>query len=209
VSETTTPLVVGIAGGSGSGKTTFADRIVSGLPEDAVVVIRHDHYYRDNPDLSFEQRSQLNFDHPESLETSLLTRHLEHLRAGNTVQQPLYDFTTHRRSEETVELQPRPVVIVEGILTFVEPRLRELLDIKIFVDTDADIRVIRRIRRDMEKRGRSFESVREQYYATVRPMHQAYVEPSRRHADLIIPEGGDNQVALELLLARLREALPH
>lgn len=202
-----TPLIVGIAGGSGSGKTTFADRIVQGLPPIAVIVIRHDHYYRDHPKLTFDERTLLNFDHPEALDSSLLTRHLEHLKAGSHVEQPLYDFTKHRRSEKTVELLPRPVIIVEGILVFVDAKLRELFDIKIYIDTDADIRVIRRFRRDMETRGRSFDSVSDQYYKTVRPMHQAFVEPSRRHADLIIPEGGDNDVALGLILARLREVI--
>jgi uridine kinase len=208
MARSTSPLIVGIAGGSGSGKTTLADRIVEGLPVAAVTVIRHDHYYRDHPELNDEERARINFDHPEALETSLLVEHLQQLKMGRRVRQPLYDFTRHRRSEESVELDVGSVVIVEGILTFVDPRLREFLDIKIYVDTDADIRVIRRIRRDMEQRGRSFDSVRDQYYATVRPMHQLFVEPSRRHADLIIPEGGDNRVALELLLARLREVIP-
>lgn len=197
-------LFIGVAGGSGSGKTTFAHRIAEGLDPAHVVVIPHDHYYADHPELDAQARARLNFDHPDALETRLLVEHLHHLRAGNSIDRPIYDFTRHRRSEETVRIDPKPVVIVEGILTFVDARLRDAFDIKIWVDTDPDIRLIRRIRRDLEERGRSFESVRKQYYATVRPMHHAFVEPSRRHADLIIPEGGHNEVALELILARLR-----
>lgn len=205
--EVSSSLMIGVAGGSGSGKTTIAEKIAAALPEGKVRLIHHDAYYRDHPKLSYEQRSQLNFDHPEALETSLLVQHLEHLRAGNAIEMPAYDFKTHRRSEQTLRVEPAPVVVVEGILVLVDPRLREQFDIKIYVDTDADIRVFRRVRRDMEIRGRSFESVREQYYATVRPMHLEYVEPSRRTADLIIPEGGENAVALDVILARLRAQL--
>lgn len=196
-----------MAGGSGSGKTTFAHRIADALDPETVVVIPFDHYYKDHVDLSYEQRCALNFDHPDSLETRLLVEHLHHLRAGNGIDRPIYDFTTHRRSEETVRIEPTQVVIVEGILTFVDARLRDAFDIKIWVETDADIRLIRRIRRDIEERGRDFESVRKQYYETVRPMHHAFVEPSRRHADLIIPEGGHNAVALDMIVARLRLGL--
>jgi uridine kinase len=197
-------LVIGIAGGTGSGKTTVARAIGSSLPADRVSMIEYDAYYRDRSDLSEDDRAHLNFDHPDALESSLLVEHLRELKAGNAVEVPIYDFKTHRRVVETHKVQPTPVIILEGILVFVEPAVRDLLDIKIFVDTDADIRIFRRIRRDMEQRGRTFESVREQYYKTVRPMHMQFVEPSKRWADLIIPEGGNNRVALDLILAKLR-----
>lgn len=197
-------LVIGIAGGTGSGKTTVARAIRTSLPSDRVVSIEYDAYYRDRPDLDEEGRSQLNFDHPDSLETELLVEHLRALKAGGPIDVPIYDFKTHRRLPEVHHVEPTPVIIVEGILVFVERALRELLDIKVFVDTDADIRIFRRIRRDMEQRGRTFESVRDQYYKTVRPMHLQFVEPSKRWADLIIPEGGNNRVALDLILAKLR-----
>jgi len=196
--------VVGVAGGTGSGKTTVAETIVASLAPENVAIIQHDHYYRDRPDLSYEDRCELNFDHPESLETDLLVAHLERLKKGETVDTPVYDFKTHRRAEETRRIEPREVIVVEGILVFVERRLRQQLDLKLFVDTPSDIRVFRRIRRDIEKRGRTFESVREQYYATVRPMHLQFVEPSKSYADLIIPEGGRNKVALDLILAKLQ-----
>lgn len=197
-------LVIGIAGGTGSGKTTVARAIRGALPSDRVASIEYDAYYRDRPDLSEEARSQLNFDHPDSLETDLLVEHLRHLKEGRGVDVPIYDFKTHRRLETIHRVEPTPVIIVEGILVFVERALREMLDIKVFVDTDADIRIFRRIRRDMEQRGRTFESIRDQYYKTVRPMHLQFVEPSKRWADLIIPEGGNNRVALDLILAKLR-----
>jgi uridine kinase len=202
-----TCLVIGIAGGSGSGKSTVADALASALPQGSVATLRHDHYYRDREDLSLEQRNQVNYDHPEALETSLLVEHLQHLKAGNAIEVPVYDFKTHRRKLETARLEPAPVVIVEGILVFVDEHLRRELDIKIFVDTEADIRAIRRIRRDMRVRGRDFESVRKQYYETVRPMHLEFVEPSKRTADLIIPEGGENRVAIDVIVARLLAAV--
>lgn len=197
-------LVIGIAGGTGSGKTTVARAIGSSLPPDRVSMIEYDSYYRDRGDLTEEERAQLNFDHPDSLESDLLVHQLTELKAGRGVDVPIYDFKTHRRDAATHRIEPTPVIILEGILVFVEPAVRELLDIKIFVDTDADIRIFRRIRRDIEVRGRTFESVREQYYRTVRPMHMQFVEPSKRWADLIIPEGGNNRVALDLILAKLR-----
>jgi uridine kinase len=200
-------LIIGIAGGTGSGKTTVARTIATALPSEGVASIEYDAYYRDRGDLTPEERAQLNFDHPDSLDTSLLVHHLSELKAGRGVDVPLYDFKTHRRLVETHRVEAKPVVIVEGILVFVEPLLRDQLDIKIFVDTDADIRIFRRIRRDMEQRGRTFESVREQYYRTVRPMHLQFVEPSKRWADLIIPEGGNNRVALDLIIAKLRSVL--
>lgn len=195
--------VVGVAGGTGSGKTTVAERIVEALPPDKVCIIQHDNYYRDRPELSYEQRCQLNFDHPDSLETELLIEHLMRLEKGEAVDIPIYDFATHRRSADTARIDPTPVIVVEGILVFVERSLREHLVLKLFVDTPADIRVFRRIRRDLEQRGRDFSSVREQYYKTVRPMHLQFVEPSKAYADLIIPEGGRNKVALDLIIAKL------
>jgi len=195
--------VVGVAGGTGSGKTTVAASIVEALPTDKVCIIQHDNYYRDRTELSYEERCQLNFDHPDSLETDLLIEHLEALQRGDSVDVPIYDFATHRRSDSVKRIDPTPVIVVEGILVFVERRLREHLELKLFVDTPADIRVFRRIRRDLEQRGRDFTSIREQYYATVRPMHLQFVEPSKSHADLIIPEGGRNRVALDLILVKL------
>lgn len=199
-------LVVGVAGATGSGKTTVARRLAESVSEH-VSVLQHDWYYRDRPELTYEQRCDLNFDHPESLDTPLLVEHLTKLRAGEAVGAPMYDFTTHRRHEETRLVEPAPILLVEGILVLAEPQLRELFDIKVYVDTDADIRVFRRIRRDIENRGRTFEQIRQQYYATVRPMTLQYVEPSRRWADIIIPEGGKNAVALDLLAAKLRSVV--
>lgn len=198
----TVSLIVGIAGGTGSGKTTIARKLAAAIPEDRCCLIEHDSYYRDLAHLSAGERAQVNFDHPSSLETELLAQHLQQLRGGSAIEVPIYDYALHTRSERTRRIEPTPIVIVEGILVFTEPRLRELFDMKIFVDTDADIRLMRRIRRDIEQRGRSFGSIRDQYYSTVRPMHLEFVEPSKRFADLIIPEGGDNRVALELLLGR-------
>jgi len=200
-------LVVGIAGGTGSGKTTVAKTIMAALPPEHVAMIEYDAYYRDRPDLTLEERAQLNFDHPDSLEVDLLVEHLSRLKQGLSVDVPIYDFKAHRRREESRATEATRVVIVEGILVFVDPRVRERLDMKIFVDTDPDIRVFRRIRRDMEQRGRTFESIRDQYYRTVRPMHLQFVEPSKRWADLIIPEGGNNRVALDLIIAKLRSVL--
>jgi uridine kinase len=200
-------LVVGIAGGTGSGKTTVAKTIAAALPIDQVAMVEYDAYYRDRLDLSPEARAQLNFDHPDALETELFVEHLNALKEGRGVEVPIYDFKTHRRKKESRQVDAAPVVIVEGILVFVDPRVRERMDMKIFVDTDPDIRVFRRIRRDMEQRGRTFEAIREQYYRTVRPMHLQFVEPSKRWADLIIPEGGNNRVALDLIIAKLLSVL--
>jgi uridine kinase len=199
------PLVIGIAGGTGSGKTTVARRIAAALPPDEVMILEHDWYYRDRPDLDYEQRCQLNYDHPEALETELCVEHVCELREGRSVEAPSYDFKAHRRRPERHRVEATSVVIVEGILVFVDERLRQKLDVKIYVDTDADIRAFRRIRRDIEQRGRTFDSIREQYYRTVRPMHLQFVEPSRRWADVIIPEGGDNTVGIELIIARVRQ----
>lgn len=200
-------LVVGIAGGTGSGKTTIAKAITAALPIDRMAVIEYDSYYRDRPQLTPLERAQQNFDHPDSLETELLVQHLAALKGGRAVDVPIYDFVTHRRQAESRRVESAPVVIVEGILVFVDERVRRQLDMKIFVDTDPDIRVFRRIRRDMEHRGRTFESIREQYYKTVRPMHLQFVEPSKRWADVIIPEGDDNRVALDLIVSKLERVL--
>lgn len=201
------PFVVGVAGGTGSGKTTVARKIAESLPADQVSILEHDAYYVDRGDLTYEERCQLNFDHPDSLETGLLVEHVRTLKSGRVVEAPMYDFKIHRRGPHTRRVVPTPVVVVEGILLFSYPELREVLDLKLFVDTDADIRVLRRVRRDMEQRGRTFESVREQYYKTVRPMHLQFVEPSKRWADVIIPEGGDNTVALDLITSKVRSVL--
>jgi uridine kinase len=197
------PLILGIAGGTGSGKTTVAHKLAAAMPAGRCVTIEHDAYYRDQDHLPPEERATINYDHPASLESTLLAEHLRELRAGRAVEVPIYDFATHTRRHVTRHVTPAPVVIVEGILVFADAALRDHMDIKIFVDTDPDIRLMRRIRRDLEQRGRTFESVRAQYYATVRPMHLEHVEPSKRWADLIIPEGGDNKVALEVLLGQL------
>jgi uridine kinase len=196
-------LVVGIAGGTGSGKTTVAHKLAAAMPTHRCVTIEHDSYYRDQSHLPFDERASINYDHPAALESSLLALHLRELRDGRAVEVPIYDFTTHTRRAETRRVEPAAVIIVEGILVFAEAPLREQIDIKIFVDTDPDIRLMRRIRRDLEVRGRTFHSVRDQYYATVRPMHIEYVEPTKRWADLIVPEGGDNRVALDVLLGQL------
>jgi len=199
------PLVIGIAGGTGSGKTTVARHIAAALPTDQVILIEHDWYYRDRPDLTDEARCQLNYDHPDALETELCVEHLRMLREGRAVEAPSYDFKAHRRRAERHRVEPARVIVVEGILVFVDEKLRAQLDVKIYVDTDADIRAFRRIRRDIEQRGRTFDSIREQYYRTVRPMHLQFVEPSRRWADVIIPEGGENSVGIELIVARVRQ----
>jgi uridine kinase len=197
------PFIVGIAGGTGSGKTTVAHKLASAMPDGRCVTIEHDAYYRDQGHLSPDERAKINYDHPGSLESTLLIEHLRELRGGRAVAVPIYDFATHTRRRETRSVEPARVIVVEGILVFTEPELRDQMDIKIFVDTDPDIRLMRRIRRDLEQRGRTFQSVRDQYYATVRPMHIEHVEPTKRWADLIIPEGGNNRVALDVLLGQL------
>ena len=197
------PYVVGIAGGTGSGKTTLAQKLADAMPAGRCALIEHDAYYHDLSHLPPDQRAGVNFDHPSALDSGLLVDQLRQLRDGTPVEVPIYDFAHHTRSSEVRRVQPAPVIIVEGILVFSEPALRDQMDIKIFVDTDADIRLMRRIRRDLEERGRTFQSVRDQYYATVRPMHLEYVEPTKRWADLILPEGGENRVAVEILLGRL------
>jgi uridine kinase len=198
------PIVIGVAGGSGSGKTTVVRRIIDSIGADAVAVLDHDRYYRDRNDLRLEERAALNYDHPDALETDLMVRHVMELKAGLAVQVPSYDFTRHARLSNTETVPPRRVIIVEGILVFVDAPLRALMDIKIFVDTDSDTRFIRRLRRDVAERGRTMESVIDQYQSTVKPMHLEFVEPSKRYADVILPQGGHNPVAVEMLLSLIR-----
>jgi len=200
-------IIIGVAGGTGSGKTTVANAILDRVGAEHVAYIPHDAYYRDLRDLPTEQRERVNFDHPDSLETSLLIEHLKVLRSGEPVEVPIYDFTTHSRTAETRRVEPAPLILVEGILIFAEPELRKLMDVKLYVDTDADVRFIRRLRRDIQDRGRNFESVCRQYLNTVRPMHLEFVEPSKRYADVIIPEGGFNKVAIEMVATQLRRML--
>jgi uridine kinase len=200
--------VIGVAGGSGSGKTTVVRRIVDSLGPEHVTVLDHDRYYRDRNDLRLEERAALNYDHPDSLETDLLVGHVRELRAGRAVNVPQYDFTRYARLPETEIFQPRRALIVEGILVFTDAALRELMDIKVFVDTDSDTRFIRRLQRDVANRGRTMESVIEQYQDTVKPMHLEFVEPSKRYADVLIPLGGHNTVAVDLLLTMLRSLSP-
>jgi uridine kinase len=202
-----TPFLIGLAGGTGSGKTTVANAIVKRVGEERIAILSHDSYYRDFVDLPKDILDRQNFDHPDSLETELLVRHLKALKQGMVVETPIYDFKVHCRAAESRRVEPRKVILVDGILIFAEPELRKLFDVKIYVDTDADIRLIRRLKRDIAERGRSVESVVTQYESTVRPMHMEFVEPSKRYADLIIPEGGENTVALDFLFARLRELL--
>jgi len=202
-----TPLVIGIAGGSGSGKTTLADVIIERVGSDQIAYLPHDAYYKDLSDLAPNQRDSINFDHPDSLDTELLIEHIRLLKENSPIQIPIYDFKTHSRTRDTIPIEPHPVIMVEGILIFAELRLRDLLDVKVFVDTDSDIRFIRRLERDITERGRSTESVIRQYLATVRPMHLEFVEPSKRYADIIIPEGGLNAVAMEMVVARLESLL--
>jgi uridine kinase len=198
------PVVIGVAGGSGSGKTTVVRRIVDSLGPEQVVVLEHDRYYRERNDLRLEERAALNYDHPDSLETSLLVQHLEALKAGQPIEVPLYDFTSHARRGDTQRMQPRRAIIVEGILIFADRALRDVMDIKVFVDADADTRFIRRLQRDVAERGRTMDSVIEQYQGTVKPMHFEFVEPTKRYADLIIPVGGHNAVAVDLMLSLVR-----
>ena len=197
------PLVIGIAGGTGSGKTTVTNKILEHLDKSRVVVIQHDSYYRDLSSYGGLPPAEINFDHPDSLETELLVRHVTELRAGRPVEQPIYNFTTHRRLDSTYRLQPREIIIIDGILIFVEKRLRDLMDIRIFLDTDADERLIRRIRRDIMERGRSVESVMQQYMKTVKPMHLQFVEPSKHWADIIIPRGAENSVAIDMVVTKI------
>ena len=200
-------MIIGISGGTGSGKTTVANRILETVSASDVLFIQQDSYYRNQKDLPLDYRQQVNFDHPEALDNDLLFHHIRKLRAGEPVELPIYDFKTNSRLNETLPIEPKPIVIVEGILIFADTRLLEQMDIKIFVDTPDDIRFIRRLRRDVAERGRTVDSVIEQYLATVRPMHMQFVEPSKRYADVIIPEGGHNLVSIDLISVKIRERL--
>jgi uridine kinase len=202
-----TPLVIGIAGGSGSGKTTLARLILERVGKDRIAYLPHDAYYKDLRDLPLNQRATINFDHPDSLDTDLLIQHVRDLKEYRPVDLPVYNFKTHTRTAETIRIEPQPVIMVEGILIFAEAQLRPLFDVKVFVDTDSDLRLIRRLERDISERGRTTEAVIRQYLATVRPMHMEFVEPSKRYADVIIPEGGLNAVAMEMVVARLESLL--
>ena len=199
-------LVIGIAGGTGSGKTTLMNNLITEFAG-SVTVLSHDNYYKRHDELTYEERCRLNYDEPAALETDLMARHLDCLRRGEAIDCPVYDFTVHNRSDETICISPEKVIIVEGILIFENKELRDLMDIKVFVDTDADVRLCRRILRDVEERGRTLESVVTQYQTTVKPMHEMYVEPSKKFADIIIPEGGKNLVALDMITGRIRRHL--
>ena len=199
-------LVIGIAGGTGSGKTTLMKNLIDHF-QDHVTILSHDNYYKRHDDLTYAERCQLNYDEPNALETDLMSQHLDRLRHGEAIDCPVYDFTVHNRSEETIHIVPKQVIIVEGILIFENKQLRDLMDIRIFVDTDADIRLCRRIKRDVKQRGRSLESVLEQYQNTVKPMHEQYVEPSKKYAHVVVPEGGRNLVALDMIIGRITRHL--
>jgi uridine kinase len=201
------PLTIGIAGGSGSGKTTVAQTILQRVGPDRISFLQHDAYYKDLSGLPPAQRAEVNFDHPNSLESELLTQHILQLKNGQPVEVPIYDFSTHSRTEGTYTVQPRGVILVEGILLFTEAALRDLFNVKIFVDTDSDLRFIRRLQRDISERGRTMETVVKQYLSTVRPMHLEFVEPSKRYADVVIPEGGFNAAALDMVVARIETML--
>ncbi len=200
------PIIIGIAGGTGSGKSTLAENIRKEF-ENNITMLSHDYYYKAHPELPFEERTKLNYDHPDAIETSLLIEHLKELKKGNTIYRPEYSFVEHQRLSETVEVSPKKVIILDGILIFENKELRDLMDIKIFVDTDADIRFIRRLLRDVEKRGRTLNSVVSQYCTTVKPMHEQFVEPSKKHADIIVPEGGQNEVALNMIIEKVRSIM--
>ena len=199
-------LVIGIAGGTGSGKTTLMKNLVERFG-DVVTVVSHDNYYKRHDEMTYEERCLINYDEPAAFENELMSAHLDALRRGESVECPVYDYTVHNRSNETVTIEPKQVIIVEGILIFADEALRDLMDIKIFVDTDADIRLCRRIKRDVNKRGRTLESVLEQYQATVKPMHEQYVEPSKKYANLVVLEGGKNWVALDMIVGRIQRHL--
>jgi uridine kinase len=200
-------MIIGICGGTGSGKTTVANRILECVNKQDVSFIQQDSYYRNLSDMPFDFRHAVNFDHPDAIDNDLLVEHLQALKAGHAAELPIYDFKKHTRRPETLHVEPKPIIIIEGILIFADPRLLKEMEIKVFVDTPDDLRFIRRLRRDIDERGRTAESVIEQYLATVRPMHMQFVEPSKRHADVIIPEGGHNPVGIDLISGRIRERL--
>jgi len=200
-------VIIGICGGTGSGKTTVAQKIITSIGETNAAYLQQDSYYRNLGDMPLDVRHQVNFDHPDAFDNDLLLNHLESLRAGESIERPVYDFVTHARKPDTLLITPLPVIIIEGILIFFDARMRRLMDIKIFVDCDADIRFIRRLKRDLRERGRSVESVIEQYLTTVRPMHLQFVEPSMRYADIILPEGGFNEAGIDLIIGKIRSVL--
>jgi uridine kinase len=200
-------MIIGISGGTGSGKTTVAHKIIASVGSENVVYLQQDSYYRNLGDMPIDLRHKVNFDHPDAFDTELLVNHLEALSAGESIEQPVYDYATFSRKPETVQVAPRPVIIIEGILALVSPHLRGLMDLKIFVDADADIRFIRRLERDVHERGRSVDSIISQYQTTVRPMHLQFVEPSKRYADIIIPEGGHNDVGIDLITGKIKSIL--
>jgi uridine kinase len=200
-------MIIGICGGTGSGKTTVTQKIIASVGADNVVYLQQDAYYRNLGDMPLELRHKVNFDHPDAIDISLMMNHMEALRAGENIEQPTYDYATHSRRAETLHVEPRPVIIVEGILVFFDPQMRRLMDLKIFVDCDADIRFIRRLDRDVHERGRSLDSIISQYQTTVRPMHLQFVEPSKRYADIIIPEGGHNEVGIDMITCKIQSIL--
>ena len=200
-------ILIGIAGGSGSGKTTLANTLVNYFGREEVCILRHDNYYKRRDELPFEERQKLNYDHPDAFDTELLCSHLRDLREGKPVNMPVYDYTVHNRSDKWIRVEPSPVIILEGILILAEPKLVDLMDFKIYVDTDADERILRRILRDVKSRGRSLDSVIQQYRDTVKPMHDQFVEPSKRKADIIIPEGGRNKAALQVIIELIKSRL--
>ncbi len=202
-------MIIGISGGTGSGKTTVAQKIMESVGAENVVYLQQDAYYRNLGDMPLDLRHKVNYDHPDAFDTDLMTNHLEALGAGESIEQPIYDYVTHSRKPETIHVEPRPVILIEGILVFVSPHMRRLMDMKIFVDCDADIRFIRRLDRDVHERGRSVESIIAQYTTTVRPMHLQFVEPLKRYADIIIPEGGHNTVGIDLIIGKVRSIVGH
>ncbi|WP_338596223.1 uridine kinase [Clostridium baratii] len=201
------PILIGITGGTGSGKSTIADEIFNSFNEDCIAMIQQDAYYKDQKHLTMEERVKTNYDHPRAFDNDLLIDHLKALMNGESIEKPIYDFTVHTRADETTTVNPRDIIIVEGILILEDPRIRELLDIKVYVDTDADIRILRRMVRDIDERGRTVESVIEQYLSVVRPMHMQFTEPTKRYADIIVPEGGRNKVAIDILVSKIKDIL--
>ncbi|MCX7884252.1 MAG: uridine kinase [Caloramator sp.] len=199
------PILIGITGGTGSGKSTVAQEIYKGLPEERICIIEQDSYYKDQSHLSFEERVKTNYDHPDAFDTELLLSHLKQLSGGKAIDKPIYDFGIHNRIKETIKVEPKDIIILEGILILAEPEIMKMLDIKIFVDTDADVRIVRRIQRDIKERKRTLDSVIDQYISVVRPMHLQFVEPTKRYADIIIPEGGYNKVAIDIMIAKVKE----
>jgi uridine kinase len=201
----TRPILIGITGGTGSGKSTVAKEIYKSIPVENIAVIEQDSYYKDQSQLTFDERTKTNYDHPNAFDTDLLLKHLRMLLNVEAIDKPVYDFEIHNRKTETVKVEPKDIIMLEGIMILVEPEIRDMLDIKIFVDTDADVRIIRRIQRDIAERGRTIDSVISQYMNVVRPMHLEFIEPTKRYADIIIPEGGHNRVAIDMMIARVKE----